>query len=276
MENITPEMLDVYRDEWQRESNQILATYRSKREESVQKQTENGLLIINQLKDKLQRLTNDMISGRENGDTEYVFNMMSQLPSSMMNQLNYQSNFSTPPMSRQGSSRRQRRTDMRKSRRRSSGMPQSNSTGLKNSGFSSDDDADREMSDNRSIQRVQSAVTISRNLKYKPNATYSASSDSGNDVSSHSPRSSSNEDEPDRGFEDIVSSENESLAESPITKQPAPCPNFVRTDKERATIHSMSSASPDEGYLSPKGTIRLNNKSNKLELTIRNRPSSTL
>ena len=118
---------------------------------------------------------------------------MSQLPSSMMNQLNYQSNFSTPPMSRQGSSRRQRRTDMRKSRRRSSGMPQSNSTGLKNTGFSSDDDADREMSDNRSIQRVQSAVTISRNLKYKPNATYSASSDSGNDVSSHSPRSSSNE-----------------------------------------------------------------------------------
>ena len=56
MENITPEMLDVYRDEWQRESNQILATYRSKREESVQKQTENGLLIVSLLFIKYKKM----------------------------------------------------------------------------------------------------------------------------------------------------------------------------------------------------------------------------
>jgi serine/threonine protein kinase len=193
MANITLEKLDEYRDEWQRESNEILEIYRNKREESVIKQSENGLLIINERNRKIERILNDVILGQENGDTEYVFNMMAQLPSSMMNQLNYQNNFSTPPMSRQGSSRRQRRSDQRKGRRRSNGVAPSNSSGLKNRGYSSDDDADREMSDNQTASKIQTAVTISRNLKYKPTAPFTPSSDSGNDVSSHSPRSSSNE-----------------------------------------------------------------------------------
>ena len=114
---------------------------------------------------------------------------MSELPSSIRNisQLNYHSGVSSS-LSRQGS-RRQRRSDQRKSRRRQSNNANANCR--TNRAYSSDDDADREMSDVAS--KVQNAVTISRNLNYKPRSTYSSGSDTGNDASSHSPRSSSNE-----------------------------------------------------------------------------------
>ena len=88
-------------------------------------------------------------------------------------------------------------------------------------------------------------------------------------------------DERDCGFGELSSSEDDQIVNQledigndtskkgsaltlPISEQPARCPSkhdFVRHDKTRATIHSMaSSASPDEGYLSPKATIRLTEK----------------
>lgn len=282
MQYMSIQMLNEYRTGWKKEVDTILEKYMECRDESIVKQKEQGLLEINQLKQKLQRHYEKL--NKENAKSpEYVFNMMSQLPSSVrksvirqslsnIDNLNYVVSPGSPDFkfNRQNSSRRSRRSDQR--RRRQSGIiPGGPPGGVKNESYTSEDNDEMSSEESEEVtSRVpsrgahyQTATTISRNMNYKPKRTGSNSSSSSDAYSSNSPQSSSDENH-DRGIEkDLVSSEEEVV----VTRQPL---RDIES-KPIQTIFSMAeSLSADESGFESRNPSTLSREKKRLNSIITN------